>query len=379
MVTDGFINTGITSIERRFQLSSTQSGIIVSIYFFTGIFVNLFVSYIGGRGHKARWLAGGMVLYAIGAMVYSLPHFLSGYYQYTDSDEYSSLCNAENSEVNGQPFSNSTDDGPSKVEDISNYLYFFVVAQVALGLGASPLYTLGIAYLDENVTVHRSGLYLGIFYAAGTLGPAVGYITGGTQELRLRKVSVAHKNSGVNILSARPDFGAKPMDFFIALKLLLRNPTMMFLNGVGVFESMMVMGFAAYLPKLVETQFGQTASFSAAVVGATLILGGSGGSILGGWLVKRFKWDIKSDVLFSIACTVGVVLLMGPLLLRCPSENIVGISDSVNSPVFLRNCTSQCSCSTQQYTPVCTLDGQFEFFSPCHAGCSQHFEDNMCS
>lgn len=199
----------------------------------------------------------------------------------------------------------------------------------------------------------------------------------GTQELRLRKVSVAHKNSGVNILSARPDFGAKPMDFFIALKLLLRNPTMMFLNGVGVFESMMVMGFAAYLPKLVETQFGQTASFSATVVGATLILGGSGGSILGGWLVKRFKWDIKSDILFSIACTVGVVLLMGPLLLRCPSENIVGISDSVNSPVFLRNCTSQCSCSTQQYTPVCTLDGQFEFFSPCHAGCSQHFEDNI--
>lgn len=166
----------MTSIERRFKLSSTQSGVIVSTYFFTGIFVNLFVAYIGGRGHKARWLAGGMLIYAFGALIYSLPHFISGIYQYSLSDEYSSLCKSGDDVIDDDVMDPS---GDTPTQNDSQYLYFFIAAQIALGLGSAPLYTLGIAYLDENVSVHKSGLYLGIFYAFATLGPAVGYITGG--------------------------------------------------------------------------------------------------------------------------------------------------------------------------------------------------------
>lgn len=183
VVTDGFVNTSVTSIERRFELSSTQSGIIVSLYFFSGVFVNLFVAYFGGRGHKARWVAGGMVLYAIGSALFSLPHFASGYYQYAETDGYSHLCKSD--ELAIRTYSNSgnatTDQGnlPDRDQDEPGYLYFFVIAQVLFGIGSAPLYTLGIAYLDENVGVHRSSLYLGIFYAVATLGPAVGYIAGG--------------------------------------------------------------------------------------------------------------------------------------------------------------------------------------------------------
>lgn len=42
---------------------------------------------------------------------------------------------------------------------------------------------------------------------------------------------------------------------------------MMFLNVMSIFKAMIIIGFAAYLPKLLQTQFGQTASFSATVVG----------------------------------------------------------------------------------------------------------------
>ncbi|KAJ8020433.1 Solute carrier organic anion transporter family member 4C1 [Holothuria leucospilota] len=429
VVTDGFVNTSVTSIERRFQLSSTQSGIIVSVYFFTGIFVNLIVSYLGGRGYKARWLAGGMIFYSIGAFVYSLPHFLSGYYRYADSHDYSLLCNTQDDDATRQPSSNSTDEDILMQEDVSHYLYFFVIAQVAFGLGSAPLYTIGIAYLDENVSVHRSGLYLGIFYAVATLGPAVGYISGGTflklytdlqkssevtitpedpswvgawwlgmifasplalcvaaflwifprelpgtDEVRKNKVSVAHKKGGDEILRTRPDFGAKPADFFIALKLLIRNPTMMFLNLMSVFKAMIIIGFAAYMPKLVQTQFGQTASFSATVVGGTIILGGCGGNFLGGWLVKRFRWDIRSNLTFCIAIQILSTALCTNFLLRCSNGNRVYMSTIDDGSIG--GCSALCACSTNQHTPVCALDGSAEFFSPCHAGCTQDFQNN---
>lgn len=178
VVTDGFVNTSVTSIERRFGLSSTQSGIIVSVYFFTGVFVNLFVGYFGERGNKARWVAVGMLLYSAGTLLFSLPHFLSGYYQYTESHEYSYLCESGGSKTNSSDASNGSEDVSLQGGELS-YLYFFILAQVLLGVGSAPQYTLGIPYLDENVTIERSSLYMGILYAVATLGPAVGYIAGG--------------------------------------------------------------------------------------------------------------------------------------------------------------------------------------------------------
>ena len=42
-----------------------------------------------------------------------------------------------------------------------NYYAVFILAQVVHGLGASPLYTLGITYIDDNVSSAASGIYIG--------------------------------------------------------------------------------------------------------------------------------------------------------------------------------------------------------------------------
>lgn len=62
---------------------------------------------------------------------------------------------------------------------LSNYLYVFLLGQLFHGIGASPLYTLGVTYLDENVKQTASGLYVGIYFAFSVLGPAIGYLLGG--------------------------------------------------------------------------------------------------------------------------------------------------------------------------------------------------------
>ncbi|KAI8437946.1 hypothetical protein MSG28_010612 [Choristoneura fumiferana] len=55
----------------------------------------------------------------------------------------------------------------------------FVVAQLLHGAGATPLFTLGVTYIDENVSKKMSSVYLGVYYTMAVVGPALGYVVGG--------------------------------------------------------------------------------------------------------------------------------------------------------------------------------------------------------
>lgn len=137
MTVNGFINTVITSIERRFDLRSYQSGLIASSYDIAACVCLTFVSYFGGNGHKPRWLGWGVLVMGLGSLLFALPHFTTGRYEARSSAEF------------------------------------------LHGMGATPLYTLGVTYLDENVKTNYSPVYIAVFYTAAILGPAAGYLVGG--------------------------------------------------------------------------------------------------------------------------------------------------------------------------------------------------------
>ncbi len=154
LVINGYINVGVATIERRFELSSSATGLIVSMYDITCAVLVLFVTYIGGRGHKPRWLAWGLIIMGTGSVIFSLPHFTTGLYEPVVGS-VSNLCGGADS---GEP---QCDENGSGTSGLSNYFYVFVLAQIFHGLGALPLYTLGVTLLDESVTTKRTGLYLG--------------------------------------------------------------------------------------------------------------------------------------------------------------------------------------------------------------------------
>ena len=60
------------------------------------------------------------------------------------------------------------------------YLFILCTGQFVMGAGTTPLYTLGPAYLDENVNPKVSPIYLGIWYSTTFLGPGLGFTLGGT-------------------------------------------------------------------------------------------------------------------------------------------------------------------------------------------------------
>ena len=56
--------------------------------------------------------------------------------------------------------------------------YVFLISLCAFGIGSTPFYTLGTAYLHDNSPEEVVSVYVGILYAMGALGPAIGFLCG---------------------------------------------------------------------------------------------------------------------------------------------------------------------------------------------------------
>ena len=132
---NGLVNVVITSIERRFGLKSTQSGIIASSYDIGSMLIMIPVNYFGGRlgASKPRYISIGLVFMGLGSLVWTIPHFATPVYNKhaeisETGAERSSLCI-----VGG----NATSDLSCELElesgsgSLSNFRFLFILGQVS--------------------------------------------------------------------------------------------------------------------------------------------------------------------------------------------------------------------------------------------------------
>ncbi|OXB79354.1 UNVERIFIED_CONTAM: hypothetical protein H355_008159 [Colinus virginianus] len=166
IVVNGLINISISTIEKRYELNSSLTGLISASYDIAFCVLSLFVSFFGERGHKPRWLAFSAFMLGLGSLVFSLPHFSSGKYHY--GAKFEDTC-----QISGTSSANFTCSASTK-SSLSNYLYVFILGQLLLGVGGTPLYTLGTAFIDDSVPKHKSSLYIGlVLIPAAALGQVI--------------------------------------------------------------------------------------------------------------------------------------------------------------------------------------------------------------
>ena len=62
----GFTSVVLSTIERRYQFSSTAAGLIASTFDMAVLVSVVFISYFGGKGHKPRLLGISLIVQGTG-------------------------------------------------------------------------------------------------------------------------------------------------------------------------------------------------------------------------------------------------------------------------------------------------------------------------
>ena len=77
-VPSGFTSVVLSTIERRYRFSSTAAGLIASTFDMAVLVSVLFISYLGGKGHKPRWLGISLIVQGAGEFLASYPASFGG-------------------------------------------------------------------------------------------------------------------------------------------------------------------------------------------------------------------------------------------------------------------------------------------------------------
>jgi len=127
------------------------------------------VGYIGASRKKPVFCGWGLFLSAVGFFVFALPHFISPPCHPGLSidvngtiDVQLSLCEGNRSFPGG-----NTKCSADRRRGSDLYYAMFLLGMIIAGIGYSPLYSLGVPYMDQNVKRKNSPTYLGIFVGFG--------------------------------------------------------------------------------------------------------------------------------------------------------------------------------------------------------------------
>ncbi|XP_037505618.1 solute carrier organic anion transporter family member 4A1 [Rhipicephalus sanguineus] len=154
------------TLERRYQLMSYESGMILSSNDVASCLTMLPVAFLATHRNKPRFIGYGVATLGLGNLIVAAVHFLSPAYELSQAE--TDLCPMADA------VSSCTRSG-----SIRNFRFMMMFGQLLSGLGATPISAVTIAYIDENVQKRKSSLYIGILNSMAIVGPALGFIVAG--------------------------------------------------------------------------------------------------------------------------------------------------------------------------------------------------------
>lgn len=417
LITNGCVNSNLATLEKRYQLRSVETGLIGSLYSVASLMVLLPVTYFGRDKNKPLMMSFGTCLLGIGTLTMALPYFLGPPYSF--SQPRPDTC---------QPAANDSAAAACQLGagDLRDYKWFFWFGNFLNGIGTSPYFTLGIAYLDENFRRAVSSKYIAAFQASAVVGPATGFVVNGhflkyyvDQGINPKLVGLTRDSTSwvgawwlcflyagllcfaialpVSFLPAElPDralvIAEKKMEeqdkptklpskegMWTSVLTLIAIKPFVLVCFAGSAELMVASGLSAFLVKMLQAQFSMTASTASMIMGSVTIPTAMAGVMLGGVVISRFQLQAAGIVRMCVLVLLAPIVLVTVLLFHCdniPYRNVhyataIASVSSVNVSLS-EPCNSRCGCTRSRFNPICGRDG-YTYYSPCFAGCLREY------
>ncbi|XP_053392350.1 solute carrier organic anion transporter family member 2A1-like [Mercenaria mercenaria] len=427
-----YIVSQVSTIEKQFGLSSTKTGYLMACNDIGYSVCILIASYFANRVHIPRMLCMSTILYGLSGILCSVPHFLFKPAPLsTDIDgiqikiNLPSLNLCKNSSEFETPAIQRTSnmsvllesaeiEADNTARDVTMAL--IAIGMIIQGIGKAPRYPMLGQFLDDNTKENETGYYLGIITSVAIFGPAIAYGLGGFFSqlyVTLEDVDLHPHDPrwlgawwlGFLAFGVAAVLCALPLFFFpSSLKpstiAKSRTPGNSSKSGkifgsfcreiLGVFKSIFkVLSVPAYTIMLIATfcnVLGVSSVFSFGpkymenmynipAWKANIILAGLGipsvclGTFVGGVATKKLKLNPLKCIMLILSTqipTFGIQLIT--MFLGCDNPKINDWPDTTSTDLPSA-CSSDCACGNT-FLPVCDSEG-INYFSPCHAGCSQ--------
>ena len=180
----GYLSGILTTLERRFQLSSSEAGSLLAVNDLSELLLIVIVAHFAHKSHRPRWIGIGSVIMSVGMLISAIPHFSSepldpeavllGINAAGDdfgslgdvglcSSRYpefdSSLNGSETEYVPDRGFTSSCGEDSGRLGSVA----WIVVGQMLVGFGSAPTFPLIMSYLDDSVDKVKFTSYTGMF------------------------------------------------------------------------------------------------------------------------------------------------------------------------------------------------------------------------
>ncbi|XP_065566171.1 solute carrier organic anion transporter family member 74D-like isoform X2 [Artemia franciscana] len=349
----------LTTIEKQFRFKSRTTGVVLSGNECSQILLSLLLSYFGGQGHRPRLLGIGMLCSSLACFIVIIPHLF-----YSPDTEIpltritsclrlfgptlgfllAAACLKLYVNVTDQPFFGTTDP-----RWIGAWWLGFVAVGLLLIPAAMMISCFPRRLPRKQTRISSSGVYR-----------------------QVSRQSSSKSNSPAN--SERP----KLKDFPMAMKRLLTNKPLMWNNVNNVFTVFAISGYITFLPKYMQAQFQLSASNASIVNGIAGIAFMAMGLLIGGMVLSKLQPRAINVQIYMIVADLVYIIIFGVFaFVGCDSKPLHGMRSDNGLINPISDCNIDCSCEGLRYSPVCSEDGEMNFFSPCHAGCKENSIDSM--
>ncbi|KAF8386206.1 hypothetical protein PRIPAC_75348 [Pristionchus pacificus] len=406
----GYVVGMLTTLEKRFGISSSPSGALLSVYDVGHTLAILAVGYFGEKAHQPRITGIGIVLSSLSMFILALPALCFGTVPDDELhvDKYK-MQYIEDSKCDSSRFITDNGDCAKEKSEHTWALVLLMFGQLLAGIFSAPFNTLAYVFIDNNIEDRRrSPFILGLLTSMYAFGPAFGFAlsavfnqfyatlgeapTGlvpsdeewvGAWWLGFIVCGVLYlltaapffffpasyqEEHGVELQSLRQGKENKPSlppfeeeettgcarlkesmsDFPSVLADLLRNPVYVTMVLGWMFGSYLIAGYGTYLPKYIETQFGRSASMADLYAGIISIGAVASATAIGGYVLSRSNVGPRAAILLLLGSWIIVVIsYLSGIIFSCQQPSIHGLEYVEHVDSYTFNSVQSCSSHCQ--------------------------------